>query len=130
MKKIDIACVIDDDPIYVYGIKRLSEIAEFCNNLMVFPNGKEAYDNLKAILENGDKLPDVILLDINMPIWDGWQFLDEFTKIPIKKTIQIYMVSSSIDPEDIEKAKSYKEVNRFIVKPLSIDKLREIVEDL
>lgn len=127
MKKVDIACVIDDDPIYVYGIKRLNSIAHFCNSLMVFPNGKEAFEKLKIILENGEDLPDIILLDINMPIWDGWQFLDEFIKIEIEKTINVYIVSSSINPSDVEKANTYEQVSNFIVKPITLEKLTQVL---
>ncbi|MFE3871119.1 hypothetical protein ACFX5F_07770 [Flavobacterium sp. ZS1P70] len=58
------------------------EIANFCESFMIFRNGKEAFDKLKAIIIADAKLPDLILLNLNMPIWDGWQFLDEFIKIP------------------------------------------------
>lgn len=85
MKKIDIACVIDDDPIFVFGIKKIMEVIGFCKSLMVFRDGSEALNNLKAIISAKEKLPDVILLDLNMPILDGWQFLEEFVKIPCKK---------------------------------------------
>lgn len=126
MKKVDIACIVDDDPIYVYAIKRLNAIAAFCETLMVFSNGKDAYEKLSAIVKTGGVPPDVILLDINMPIWDGWQFLDEFTKIKLEKPIEIYMVSSSDDPTDIQRAKSYEEVTNFVIKPMSMEKLNQI----
>ncbi len=130
MKKIDIACIIDDDPIFVFGIKKIMDLVGFCNGFMVFGNGQEALNNLKAIISANEKLPDVILLDLNMPILDGIQFLEEFIKIPCKKKIIIYVVSSSVDPEDIQLAKSFKNVSDYIVKPISVKKLKEILKDI
>lgn len=127
MKKINIACIIDDDPIFIFGTKRIMQLTNFCEGFMIFHNGKEAYDNLKAIIINKEKLPDIILLDLNMPVWDGWQFLDEFIQIPNKTEITIYIITSSVDPEDIEKAKSYDAVSNYIVKPITIDKLKELM---
>lgn len=129
MKKIDIACIIDDDPIFVFGTKRLMQLANFCNGFLVFKNGKEAYDNLKAMIIAGEKLPDLILLDLNMPIWDGWQFLDEFIQIPIENTVTIFIVTSSIDPEDITRAKSYEIVSNYLVKPIKMDDLKKLMEE-
>lgn len=130
MKKIDIACIIDDDPIFVFGIKKIMELVGFCKNFMVFRNGEEALNNIKAIISANEKLPDVILLDLNMPILDGIQFLEEFTKVPCKKKIIIYVVSSSVDPEDILRAKSFDNVSDYIVKPISVEKLKEILKHI
>ncbi|MBQ4818469.1 response regulator [Aquimarina sp. MMG016] len=130
MRKIDIACIIDDDPIFVFGVKKIMELIGFCESVMVFRNGNEALNNLKAIISAHEKLPDVILLDLNMPILDGWQFLDEFIKIPCKKKIMIYIVSSSVDPEDTLKAKSYERVSDYIVKPVTVQKLKDILSDI
>ncbi|MET3125353.1 CheY-like chemotaxis protein [Arcicella rosea] len=129
MKKIDIACIIDDDPIFVFGTKRLMQLANFCNGFLVFKNGKEAYDNLKTSIIAGEKLPDLILLDLNMPIWDGWQFLDEFIQIPIENAVTIFIVTSSIDPEDIKRAKSYEIVSNYLVKPIKMDDLKKLMEE-
>jgi len=130
MKKIDIACIVDDDPIFVYGAKRMMELADFCNGFLIFKNGHDALYKLKALINSGEDLPDLILLDLNMPIMDGWQFLDNFTKIKIDKKIIIYIVSSSIDPVDLEKSKQYSVVSNFVVKPISLDKVRDIMNDI
>jgi CheY-like chemotaxis protein len=64
-----------------------------------------------------------------MPVMDGWQFLDRFTQIPTQKKIAIYIVTSSIDESDLEKAKTYEKVTNYVVKPISIEKLQEILLD-
>lgn len=129
MKKINLACIIDDDPIYMFGIKKMMEIVDFCNDFIVYRNGQEAIDSLNALYSSTGKVPDVILLDLNMPILDGWQFLDEYGDFPSEKKIIIYVVSSSIDKSDIEKAVSYRSVKNYIFKPISRKDLIKIMED-
>ncbi len=75
-------------------------------------------------------IPDVILLDINMPILDGWQFLDGIITIKVIKKITIFIVTSSIDPRDKEKAKSYSNVKNFVVKPITQDKLNDLMAQM
>ena len=130
MKKIDVACIIDDDPIYIFGVKKLIEIANFCESFLIFRNGEEAIINLNKIIQSGEKIPEVILLDLNMPIMDGWQFLDEFVKIETPKLITVYIVSSSIDPRDKDRAKQYENVSNFIVKPITIQSLKRISDEI
>ncbi len=130
MKKIEIACIIDDDPIYVFCTKRIMDLADFCESFLIFHNGKEALDKLSAIIQRNENLPEVILLDLNMPVMDGWEFLEEFTKIPASKTITIYIVTSSINPEDIERAEQFDNVNNYIVKPVTAEKLMQILKDI
>lgn len=130
MSKVNIACVIDDDPIFVYGVKKVMEILDFCKSVMVFRDGQEALDNLSPIINSDETVPDVIILDLNMPILDGWQFLEEFIKIPCKKKITLYIASSSVDPQDTLRAKQYEIVSDYIVKPISLDKLKLVLSEL
>ncbi|GLB51150.1 response regulator [Neptunitalea chrysea] len=129
MNKINIACIIDDDPIFIFGTKKIMQIANFCNSVHVFNNGAEAFSALKGFIENNEELPEIILLDLNMPIMDGWQFLDKITTISIPSSISIYIVTSSINPIDVEKSKQYTNVTRYIVKPISAADLKLILED-
>ena len=129
-KKIGLACIIDDDTMYVNLVKRIVEAKNLCKNLMVFPNGKEALTYFEAILTSLDKntIPDIIFLDLNMPVMDGWEFLENFTKIKNKfeKTITLYIVSSSINPVDIERAKSINTVKDYLIKPVTLKELEAI----
>lgn len=129
MNKINLACIIDNDPVFVFGAKKIMNLANLCNSFMVFHNGEEALTSLKPIIANGETMPDIILLDLDMPIMDGWQFLDEFVKIPVKKQITIYIVTSSIDPEDLRKAKTYEGICNYLVKPITIEHLRKTLEE-
>jgi len=130
MRKLDLTCIIDDDPIFVFGAKRMMKIAKFCESFLIFSNGKEALKNLKPLLEAGEDLPELILLDLNMPIMDGWEFLDELIKIDISKPITIYIISSSVDNLDMEKAKEYKMVSNYIIKPISLDKIEALTREI
>ncbi|WP_299778259.1 response regulator [uncultured Formosa sp.] len=130
MNKVNIACIIDDDPIFIFGAKRMMEISNFCNSFMIFKNGHEAITKLKTKILEGLDIPEIILLDINMPIMDGWEFLEEFSKIEFHKKITIYIVSSSIDPVDIRRAKRYENVSNYLIKPISVNALKNILKEI
>ena len=129
--KIDTVCIIDDDPISVYGTKILLNYNSFFgSSVIVYEDGKEALDNLTSIVKCNGKLPQVIFLDLNMPIMDGWEFLDEFVKLPMEEKPRVYIVSSSIDKQDIEKAHTYDIVKDFIEKPLSDSILSDLFKTI
>lgn len=130
MNSINTVCIIDDDPIFRFGTKKIMESVQFCENFLVYKNGKEAFDDLAEKLKMNIDIPDVILLDLNMPIMDGFQFLDELVKIPNAANIPIYIVSSSVDSRDIEKAKTYDLVTNYIIKPFSVSKVQALLEEL
>ncbi|CAL68123.1 response regulator [Christiangramia forsetii] len=130
-QKVELACIIDDDKIYVNLVKKIIEIKNLSENLLIYKNGKEALDYFKDIMENTtdeDKLPDIIFLDLNMPVMDGWEFLNEFIKIKngLNKKITLYVVSSSIDPRDLERAKSINLVTDYLIKPIELKKFEKI----
>lgn len=132
-QKVELACIIDDDKIYVNLVRKIIEIKKLSENLLIFKNGKEALDYFQLIMGNmtEDKLPDIIFLDLNMPVMDGWEFLSEFIKIKnnFEKKITLYVVSSSIDPRDLERAKSFNMVTDYLIKPIELKKFEKIFEN-
>ncbi|MBK0380627.1 response regulator [Mucilaginibacter segetis] len=122
-----IVCVIDDDHIFTYGLKKLLEIKGFYTKTIDFGNGKDAID----YLTNPDyvnNLPDIILCDINMPVMDGWEFIQNFEEIKSQtgKKIALYVISSSADAVDIERAKNNPHITDYLLKPLDENYLTEI----
>jgi CheY-like chemotaxis protein len=127
MNTIELACIIDDDKIYVNLVKKIIETKKLCDNLLIFNDGKQSIEYFEALLTNlsEDKIPDVIFLDLNMPVMDGWGFIERFTKIKNKfnKLITVYIVSSSINPSDLDRAKTFSSVEDYLIKPVRIDEL-------
>ena len=130
MKQLDVACIIDDDELFTYVLSKQMQVVDFCKTVLVFHNGLEALNYLRPIVESPEGLPSVILLDLNMPVLDGWQFLDEFIQLRPARKITLYIISSSIDAADHEKALAYKEVANFYIKPVTGENLLEILNDV
>ncbi len=129
MNKVQTCCIIDDDPIFVYGTKRIIKEVDFATSILVYSNGQEALDGLTKLCMAREPLPEVIFLDLNMPILNGWEFLDEFKNCKSKrsKKIIIYIISSSVDPRDLERVKNYEQVDTYILKPITPDDLAKIL---
>lgn len=130
MKK-KIIWVIDDDAVYQTIINKLIQKSGAFSALSSFINGKEAIVALNNSLRNNDSIPDIILLDINMPVMDGWEFMEEIKRIKskISKHIIIYIVSSSIALEDKNKSKTFTDISGYIPKPVSVEDLLSIVSE-
>ena len=127
MTKVNTACIIEDNSASIFWIKEIMNEVHFANHLITYTNGKEALDDLSEKIKDAASTPEVIFLDINMPVMDGWEFLDEFSKIEPAKKIHIYVLTSSEDPEDTVKAEKYKSIAGYIVKPVTEEKLKEIL---
>jgi response regulator of citrate/malate metabolism len=124
-----IIAIIDDDTIFQFIGKRFIESFESVNKTLIFSDGKDAIDFLYSKVNDTDKLPDIIFLDINMPVMNGWQFLNRYIKFKseIEKKIMIYIVSSSNNPDDVIQAKSILEVTDYLIKPINRDKYASIL---
>ncbi len=127
---IELSCIIDDDDVYVNLVKKIINIKKLSDNLIIFKNGQEALDYSKAIFNNltQDKFPEIILLDLNMPVMNGWDFLKEFTAIkpPANLKTTLYIVSSSIDKAEIERAKEFELVTDYLIKPVELNTFEAI----
>jgi CheY-like chemotaxis protein len=129
MKKV---YLIDDDDIFVFLTKKtILKVAENVD-VEVFSDGLKAITHLKEMKDNPGELPDLIFLDLNMPVMDGWGFLTEYEEVckNLSKKNELYIVSSSISPHEMERAGNIHSVSEFIIKPLVKEKFLEILENL
>jgi CheY-like chemotaxis protein len=121
--------VIDDDDINIFIIKKVIEKTGYEVDMISKSNGQLAVDYLTSIANNVEIFPHIILVDINMPVLNGWEFLEVYEKLNIQRQkVFLYMLSSSVYEYDIEKAKGFKAVNGFISKPLTIERLKELLQ--
>lgn len=114
---------IDDDPITLLLCKKVIAKSSFSNEIITAPNGEEAlhYFNTLKYNKNKSNKPQLIFLDLNMPVMGGWEFLDHFTSPDYNEynTAKVIVLSSTIDPEDLAKAKKYPIIIDFLSKPIT-----------
>ena len=114
--------LVDDHQMFRSGVR-----AELGDRVEVVGEAGDADEAIAVIMRTR---PDVVLLDVNMPFMDGWQFLDAFhtKKANLSKKIDIYMISSSADDRDQTRAKSYGDVTDYLEKPITTDLLRSLLD--
>ena len=120
-KKLDIV-LIDDDNIFNFISNRVLKSSGIANNITTFSNAKQA---LVFFTESKENCSDIILLDIRIPEMDGFEFLEEFIELNCLGT-NIFMLTSSMDYKDKEKASTFLPVKGFLSKPLTEDKVIKI----
>lgn len=127
-----ILCV-DDDPITLMLCKKVIKKAEFSEEVLFANNGQEAIDLFQALADKDQineisELPQLIFLDLNMPVMSGWEFLDLFKNTISNKFSQtkVIILSSTIDPADYNKAKQYDIVSHFLSKPITVEMLENL----
>jgi CheY-like chemotaxis protein len=126
MASTNIVFIIDDDPIHQRIAQIMISKNQIYDGFFSYTEADKALEFLKANSDDQEKLPDVILLDLNMPVVDGWDFLEAFEVIKkdLKKTIRVFIVTSSVDEKDIVRSKLFSSVKGFISKPLTPDIIR------
>lgn len=119
--------VIDDDDINIFIIRKIVEKTGAPIDMVARNNGQQAIDYLKEARSEGKDLPRLILIDINMPVMNGWEFIEAYQDLQIEQSVNMYILSSSVYENDIEKTKTYPLVKGFISKPLSMERLNELI---
>lgn len=127
MAKFKEVLLVEDDPITIMVCDRIIKMSTFSDKVVSCENGRVALDHL-FLLKETNEMPDIIFLDINMPIMNGWDFLEEFERVKhqFKTLPRVYLLSSTVDPEDYSRAKKFPIVQNFISKPLSKEALSMI----
>jgi CheY-like chemotaxis protein len=130
MEPIEMVMLVDDNDTDNFISKRIIEITRFARRIEVKNSGKSALEYLEREKNNPQNLPNIIFLDINMPIVDGFVFLFEFEMFPdeLKNKCKVVILSSSDNKRDIEKIVDNDYVIKFITKPLSEQSLKELRE--
>lgn len=132
MRKIDNICVIDDDKIYHFIVKKEIEISGVAEKIFFFENGEEAIQFFENLILNKDdaNIPGLILLDINMPVMDGWEFIEKYVGLKplLNRKIVLFLVSSSVNAVDINRAKSISEISDYVIKPVSRENIHQMVD--
>ena len=130
-KKYRTVMLIDDNEIDNLINQKMIEASAITENIYTHTGAKSAIEFLRNMeeLEVADQvLPDLIFLDIDMPLMDGFQFLDEFEKLSnvAKKKCKIVMLTSSINPQDFSRSKKYEAVKMYLNKPLSNESILKL----
>jgi CheY-like chemotaxis protein len=128
---LDRILCIDDDPITLMLCKKVIVKTMFSNEIITAQNGEKAlqyFDDLQNIDLSTIELPKLIFLDLNMPVMGGWEFLDAFNAPGYHKfhNIKVVVLTSTIDPEDLEKSQTYPMVLDFLSKPITVSMLEYI----
>lgn len=128
--KVDLAYIIDDDEVIIYLTGLINKDVEFCDRMASFTDSANALKSIQTAIESNSDLPSLILIDLNMPVMNGWMFLDELSKLKLGKEIPVFIFSSSINQEDINRSKMYKIVKDYIIKPLTVNKISKILRTI
>ncbi|MCF8253650.1 MAG: response regulator [Bacteroidia bacterium] len=123
--------LIDDDDVNLMICEIRLKKSNFCEEVITAENGEDAINYLNAqfdLPESERKLPDLIFLDLNMPVMDGWEFLEEYGKNLATKLnhVPIFILTSTVDPEDAERASFEPLVMGFVNKPLTDLSLKKL----
>ena len=128
MRILDKVMIIDDDPISGIILDKVNTHVNFAKEVISMYSAVDALDYLLSLEDWRKTAPEVIFLDICMPIVNGWQFLEQFKTLetPGLQNTKIFMLATSSDQSDINRAKKFGSVEDYIVKPLTADRLGAI----
>jgi CheY-like chemotaxis protein len=128
LPKYNNVLLIDDNEVNNLLHERLIELSDFGKHVKVIQHAPDAIQYLLQVANQPESIPDIIFLDIRMPIMDGFGFLDAFQKMPdsIRRNTKIILLSSTLDPNDNARAALYPEVIKMMIKPLNMGQLASL----
>lgn len=131
MAPLDLLLLVDDSEADIFLLRRVITKGNVAKTIQVAHHGQQAINLLSTPVDGEYLCPDIIFLDVNMPLMNGWEFLEAYQRLdlPVKKAPIIYMLSHSMNPEDFERASEIGIVKSFLTKYLTLEKLLSIVED-
>lgn len=129
--KLNCVLLVDDDKDCNFLHKRLLTKADCADEIVIAVDGIEALEFLKSVKDGNHPNPAIIFLDINMPRMNGWEFLEEYKKFSDKQraNVVLIMLTSSLNPDDEARAKTYSDISGFKNKYLDKETLDEILHE-
>lgn len=130
-EKLENVLLVDDDEGTNFLNERIIRLSGYVNNIVKAHNGIQALEYLKLKFNSKHPQPEFILLDINMPAMNGWEFMEAYSQLDEAKKAQIIivMLSTSLNPDDEKRAREIKEINDFRSKPLTMKMFTDLVEE-
>lgn len=130
MKRLHTILLVDDDAPTLFLNKLVIQDLNCTDRVLTAENGRQAIDMLTEKKDDGFLCPDLILLDINMPIINGWEFMDKYQTLSAKQKakIVVVMLTTSLNPDDRSRAESIEDIKDFVSKPLDEITLKDIIE--
>lgn len=122
--------MVDDDPISCFINQKIIELSEITDQIAIVHNGREALEYIsKNLAESEDSKSNLILLDLNMPVMNGFEFLEKFQswEPELQENIEVVVLTSSYSESDIEKVKAFG-IKTYLSKPLTIEGLQLLFE--
>jgi CheY-like chemotaxis protein len=129
--KFERVMIIDDNVIDIYITKRLIIKNLFGENVLEYFSAEKALQYLQDHKEEEYLLPQIIFIDIYMPVMSGFEFMESYEKLPLtlKNNCKVFIISSTIDENDIERSNKDKNITAFQVKPITKEFLESIKAD-
>lgn len=129
MKKLQSILLVDDDDTVNFFNEFLLKELQVSEDIVIRENGQEAIGYLTDIKDQPSEFPELIFLDINMPVMDGFEFLEAYREAHMqdKTNALIVMLTTSLHPKDVERANTYPFISEYVYKPLTKDKIQSIV---